>query len=208
MSEVGIINTALVRLRVKQRLANLTDTEIGRTAADVYPFVRDRLLAAYNWGFARRTEALAVLSGTPPIGWSYQYALPADCLIVRRVVDEGGSRYVGRAWYPDDINLMVPKYPWQIVNTAAGRALVCDLSPAYAIMTFRVTDVNEYPPGFRDALAWWVALELSSALNVDDDVSAKVERWAPQSAAVAFAQDGNQMLADPAPESPTVRVRG
>ncbi len=208
MSEVVFVNLALTRLRVKQRLANLTDTEIGRTAAEVYPEVRDRLLAAYNWGFARRTEALALASGAAPVGWAYQYALPTDCLIVRRVIDEGGSRYVGRAFYPDDYNLMVPQYPWQIANTASGRVLVTDVESAYAIMTWRVKDTGQYSPGFRDALSWWLAAELAPGLNVDDDVSARVERWAPQAAAVAFAQDGNQMLGDPAPESPTVRVRG
>src|SRR5436190_3736637 len=51
-----------------------------------FALVRDATLRAFDWNFARLTVALAELAD-PPARWAHKYALPADCLRLRRLND-------------------------------------------------------------------------------------------------------------------------
>src|SRR5205807_881457 len=51
-----------------------------------FALARDALLRAFDWNFARVTVRLGQLQD-PPARWAYKYALPVDCLRLRRLND-------------------------------------------------------------------------------------------------------------------------
>lgn len=44
-----------------------------------YPFALAEVLRSHTWNCAKKRTALALRSTTPTFGWSFKFALPADC---------------------------------------------------------------------------------------------------------------------------------
>lgn len=81
-SQVDICNMALTSIGHKT-IANIDEaTEAARKCKVYYQQAVDETLRAYNWNCATARSALAQETATPAFGYSFQYALPADCLRV------------------------------------------------------------------------------------------------------------------------------
>ena len=85
-SELRIVNMAFSRLGVARIIAGDWATPALPQALDadaVYDEIRDEVLEARDWNFAKIREAL--LQGPPPLSqWEYSYILPADFLRVAK----------------------------------------------------------------------------------------------------------------------------
>lgn len=82
-SAVDICNLALGHLGDEATVSSLDPPEGSAQAehcARYYPIARRALLSMHAWSFNTRRASLALLSATPPAGWGYVYALPAQCL--------------------------------------------------------------------------------------------------------------------------------
>lgn len=151
---VDIVNRALVKLG-EAMIASLDDpVKVARLASSMYDVIRDGVISAHAWSFARTRAKLPAEAEAPAFGWEYQYLLPADCLRVleagdwpRPVMDD----YIGR-------------------NTQAyvleGRHILTNLGPALNLIYLRrIEDVGFFPPSFVEALACKLAVEMAEGLS-------------------------------------------
>lgn len=153
-SIVGISNLALRRIGVK-RIASLS--EDSPQAIDVnacWEYIRDLVLEAKDWKFAKIRKKLAQSAITPEYGWAYAYGLPEGFLRLCRE-DE------------DDHPVYPPSYPYKIETLSDGNIYILsnydntDNDDFYITCIVRVTDPAKYSASFIDALAWRLGAELS-----------------------------------------------
>ena len=78
LSETKICNMALSEAGLG-RIGKIGEGKLGRDCKSIYESVRNEVLVAYPW---RCAKARAILSRQvdAPIGYSYAYNLPSDCL--------------------------------------------------------------------------------------------------------------------------------
>jgi hypothetical protein len=156
-STVQLFNTALARLGGDQFQPLISPQEEGNTLGilceNLFPHVLDMALQAHTWGFALRSDSLALKTESPEeeragrSGFAYRYKLPEDC--VRPDALEGGSPNRSPAYV--------------IRGSSEGvRVLLCDENPAILTYVSRVVDPRLWPPLFADALAWGMAAELAT----------------------------------------------
>lgn len=101
-TQLGICNMALAhlaqinaqkRMTVFQRSSANTDPQ--HACLDFYDESKEEMLAYMDWPRATKRKALSVSSADPIVDgkWTYKYTRPADCLIVRAVIDTSGIEY-------------------------------------------------------------------------------------------------------------------
>jgi hypothetical protein len=81
-TELGIVNSALIKLGVEILSALPGTTRQGALANEQYSKIRDELLSEHPWNFAIKRATLVPTLATPAFEFSYEYTLPADCLRV------------------------------------------------------------------------------------------------------------------------------
>lgn len=93
-----LVNLALSNIGITDAVLHL-GTEASRNAETARLHYRteiDAVLRAHPWKFATRYATLTRVSGsvTTPLNgdWTYRYRLPADCLLVRRIVPDDGRQ--------------------------------------------------------------------------------------------------------------------
>src|SRR5262249_3572445 len=121
--------------------------------------VRDGLLRAFDWNFARVTGGLAALED-PPARWTYKYALPVDCLRLRRLNDAP--------------LLLLPEtfYEMAAAKDASGawiNVIRINASAVSAIYTARADDPGRWDSGFTDAFTYDLAMRVCVELTGKED---------------------------------------
>lgn len=139
-SVVQIVNNALVRIGANSIISLTENSEAARAANVIYEQVRDATLRDHIWNFAVKRVQLAQDVAAPAFEYSYQYALPADCLRVLQMQEK------------------------TMVYKIEGRKLLTDEGTAKIIYLYRVTDPNEFDAMFVEALSARLAAELSITL--------------------------------------------
>lgn len=145
-SEVEICNIALQKLGA-ERINSLTEDSVnGRACNLAYSFVRDRELRKHQWTFAKEMAALAP-SSTSPLGYTYQFPLPADWIRTIKVLAD-----------PEDEHEMQD-------FALRGRNILADESVVYLLYTRRVEDPNQFDTLFRDSLAAAMAYQMCEQIT-------------------------------------------
>jgi hypothetical protein len=182
-SETEICNIALTRLG-HQMITTMTE---GTKAAELcnlhYPRTRDALLRHHPWNFAIKRATLALSGTTPNHEFTYQHALPTDCLKVIRTSWEAdgtvGTAIYGFPGIAGTAN-MIATYRIE------GRFLLCNESVARIEYVARITDTSQFDDGFTDCLAQRLAAEICMALT-DNQAAAKT-MWDIYTAKLADAK--------------------
>lgn len=172
LSKTAICNMALRHIGVSLTIANIDlateRSNQARACRDFYDTALDELFRDFDWPFARRVSpaaGLALIASAPSTEWLYSYRLPADLIIIRRVISGLAVRYdtvasrVPYAVYGDDTGLLL----YSDVKSAAGNALV-------VVYTARVTDVTKFPPDFAQAFALLLAGYIAPSLTQGDEL--------------------------------------
>lgn len=212
VSKTDIWNAALGRVGENDQIEDENDT--GDAADDCrlhYDRCRKMVLTQLLWPFAKHQKVLQRLGATR-FGWSYVYALPADCLEPRCLVS-GDTRY--------SLLSVDQRTPFDVMSNDAGdgRILCCDLAPAdFDVLEYTrdLEAVTTFDPHFENALAWRMAGELALSLKRDRALYREIMEfpragfpgghyWQAISVAGAQAQRGRQ--ADPDPETPSIAAR-
>src|SRR5262245_41647305 len=82
-----ICNAAISHCGTRSKISSIGEGSAEANACLThFALVRDVTLRAFDWNFARLTAPLAQLLN-PPQRWAYKYALPTDCLRLRRLND-------------------------------------------------------------------------------------------------------------------------
>lgn len=174
-SKIEIYNRALSRIGIDQFISDPNaQSKQGNLYRLWFDYCVDQCLADFPWGFATTIIAAAQLDGDPPPGWQYKYAYPTDCLAGRQITDAYGARtvyanYLQWNWcQPTGLLRQANRpAPWKVLSEISGtstrRLIATDMPQAYLLYTKRITDPNQFDPGFIDALSWRIAMEIVPA---------------------------------------------
>lgn len=203
-TRVQIASFALTRIGVNQALASLdefsADGKPPSAEAQVCSLWLDtcieRTLEAYDWPFARRIKALALVDENPSDEWDFSYKYPSDCIAARRVLPDGGSRY-GR----DALDQQIP-----FVRGQSGDILT-QQEQAYLQYTARVIDPTKFSPAFTSAVAWLLAHEIAPALSAKPELSDRCMQYYKASLTDSEAAAANESVGPPPDESEFVTAR-
>jgi hypothetical protein len=169
VSEVYIANRALQAAGGEGRLSDFseataaTDREAQLVLAH-FEEARDETLSDADWPFARHSADLADVSEDERHGWSYAYAYPANCLVLRKVTAQ-------------DSKTPTP-YSVKVNEDGTSKIVNSNTAPAVAVYTRLITDPNMWSAWFRSALAYRLAIMLLNPLTgkTDAKVETKLER--------------------------------
>lgn len=185
-SQVQICNLALTNI-AKPSISDINEASAEAIACRrYYEHVRDLMLESYPWRFARKTDVLAEVTNAKANRWGYAYQRPADCLKIRRIVDESLTDY----WPSDGDGLVVAG---GYATDIEGSIIYSNVSPAYVEYTYRVTDPTLFPPMFVEAFGWQLAVRLAMALTRDPKVRADAYQLAVRTSGEAAALDANEV---------------
>ena len=141
-SETGICNSALVKIGAARIVSLDEGSRNANACAELYPKLRDDLLRGHAWNFAIVRVKLARLVSTPAFGFTYEYQLPVDWLRTLAVFDNDAG--------DGDVDYRIE-----------GRRLRCSAEDVYLRYVRVVTDANDMPSDFREALALMLARDLA-----------------------------------------------
>lgn len=161
ISEISICNSALGYLG-GESISSLTQENRGAQLCSRYfPESRDALLESHYWNFATRYVALPQIVEAPLFGYAHAYRLPQDCLRVQRIFSAlyvgNASAYQG-AFSTGMAGFFCPPAAFEVVEDGV---LYCNIQPAYAIISTRVTDCTRYSALFANALARQLAADMA-----------------------------------------------
>ena len=190
-SPADIVNAALAGFKYPLRIGDLYDgTPAAAKALSIYIQARDALMRTSDWGFPRGDVTLTLLKSAPLSGYSlttpwtpatnpplpylYEYAYPADCLMLRslRPTPLFLPEFTPRPYVFEIANDNVPVTGQP---TAPGRVILCYAPSAIGTYTRQVTDMTQWDVGFTDAFIREIqqrigpALEEMNAAGVDQE---------------------------------------
>ena len=127
-----------------------TDNSLqARTINNWFEVTLKKFLRKHPWNFATSFAALPVGLSSPSAGYSYAYALPSDCLVIRRLAPEGCFPLVEVA----------QEYTrrWREINVGTGTEIWTNVREAHAEYTVNISVDYDFPDhfalGFAHALA-------------------------------------------------------
>jgi hypothetical protein len=179
-SEVQICNLALSNVGNRGRVASISPVDGSAEAdycASFFGLARNEMLEMFDWTFARKRVALALLATNPSSLWLYAYSLPSDCLKPRRVLTSNGATEQDSE--PFDIE---------------GTTLLTNKQYAELSYTRTVTDAGLFPPSFVTALGYLLSSYLAGPLLKGIDgtrANGEFRKIATQMGASAAASDAN-----------------
>jgi hypothetical protein len=212
VSDVSICNMALAHCGVTMLIADLSENSNQAELCKLfYEAMRDKVLQAIPWPFARKYAPLQDL-GSPPANWGYRYLYPTDCLKFWNIVNNGylpfyPGFYPG--YFPYDGICIPIRVPFQVglAIDASSRVIYSNVPSAQAEYTVQVTDPTLFPASFVNALAWALAAELAIPLTTDIQRAQLAQTKYLSSLLEAGADLLNENEDGPAPDSDFIRCR-
>ena len=164
-----ICNAAISHCGTRSKISSIGEGSPEANACLThFALVRDATLRTYDWNFARLTVPLAQLLN-PPQRWAYKYAVPTDCVRLRRL---------------NDVPLrMLPETFCEVAadkdSTGAFiNVLLADTAPVSAIYTAQVADPLRWDPSFVDAMTYGLAARVCFELTGKEDrTRALLQLW-------------------------------
>lgn len=194
---VDICNLALFRTGQSQSISSLTENSVAAQVCNsVYPMLRDYALRDYPWTFATARATLSMLSITTPQNWTYAYALPADCLKVRRLTING------QRTPPTGLQA-----PYEVAIYNDQPVLYTDLAGAELVYTARVTDENLFDPMFASALSALIAAEIAMPLSVQPAIAQQLRMGYVQEVQKAAALSNSDYRPGMSPDPDLLAIR-
>lgn len=184
-SEIIICNKALSHIGAKA-ITDLNDDVPSAVKCNLlYGPARDFVLGDHAWNFAEKRILLALVSDVTPIGYSFAYEYPSDCIALRRIYQpvKGGKPI---------------RYSETSNSSLDGRLILTDLEEAIAIYTAKITVVNAFSVGFEEALAWKLASDL--AYPITKSLQKQSAALTVYNAYISTAQTNNAEEAEDEPE--------
>lgn len=193
-----VCNLALLRVGERQTIESINeDNAQAKACKALLAPCRDELLEACWWNFATRRATLAALSETARSGWSYVYALPADCIAARYI-------YAGMRTPPATDR---EAFVIELNEKGTNKVLLTDKATPELVYTYRVGTVALWSPGFVQAVAWRLAVDLAGCLPVKPGVAAAIEPKAAAALRWAMALNKQEAQEDPEPDASLIRAR-
>lgn len=213
VAPVDIVNQALSEIGSRTLVSSLLEASPAAAQARLqYQPLRQQVLRAAPWGFARKTLSLTsagLLTDTPPASpfpWLDKYIYPPDCLKMRYIlpppvlpVVEGSAPDVsdGTVWPAPWCG---PSRQWRYVisydDTVSPprRVVLANILQAIGVYTVDVEDPDLWDPLFRNALVMALASKLVIPLTGNVGMKQSYAQLAEVSLTQARAVDGNESV--------------
>lgn len=167
-SVVGIVNMALRRIGVNRISALDEDSVQAIDANAVWEYIRDEVLEARDWKFAKKRVALAQNAETPANLYSYAYTIPADFLRMARGSKTDPPFYptiTNRSYYDENDVIRHAPYAYSVETLEDGTLCLFtnyDNTDNDLYLTYikKVTNPTKYSAHFCSTLAFRLAAEL------------------------------------------------
>jgi hypothetical protein len=225
LTEVLICNMSLSRIGVSEQIVSAGGTIAGASTSSVaqeqcllwYDRCRDRVLEAAPWTFARGFVLLVEADdGDGEIWedtWDFAYTYPADCVTVRRFVDDvnRGYGYADYGYgYQDSTRGIDRSWRFVIRQHASAKVIMTDVTGTNANIEYtkRVTDVLLFTEEFASALAWNLAVEIAGPLSVSPALTTAAGLEYQRATLMAQASMLNEENPRPDGDEVFVRARG
>lgn len=194
-----ICNAALSHCGTRSKISSIDEGSAEANACRNHlAMVRDLMLRMHDWNFARMTVVLALLQN-PPQRWACKYAVPADCIRLRRLND------VPLLALPETFFEMAADKD----STGAVVSVILTNTPnVSAIYTARVSDPLRWDQGFTDAVAYGLAARICYELSGKEDrarVLTQLWQVTLDAAAAAAANEGSALNRAYVPEALVAR---
>lgn len=198
-SRTEIANLALSHCGVGTTITDLgTDrTDEAKACRAFYNICRDDTLRHFSWPFSSTIADLGLVETNPNDEWSYAYAYPADCLMLKRVVS--GIRN----------DTETSRVPYKIGLLGSVQVIFTDQENAEAEYTVINDDAAHYPPDFVIAFSLKLAAFIAPRLTGGDPfkMGARSIQLYDRSIAMAQASAANEEQPEIPPESSFIRAR-
>lgn len=172
-SVIDLCNMALYRIGNSTRIDDLTENSVeAEVLGQFYENCRDFVLREFDWGFATAFVQLAEVPVNPNPEFPYAYAVPNDCIRVRRIVNTSWQT----GFWPCDTETPLPKIPeikFRIINGGSQRLISTSVSPATLEYTTKVESPEMFDPIFVSALSWYLASQVAAPLAKSDAIVQK-----------------------------------
>ena len=149
-TDIDICSQALDGLGIPP-ISSFEDNRVAATCGRLYTELTNRLLAGYNWNFARALAAMEREASAPAGLWMFSYLLPVD------MVRPG----VYAIYRTSDIN----QAPYKLFEVA-GKKILSD-SPSLFIAYTRRPAEGDWPPHFYQLAIYAMKAELAMPLTED-----------------------------------------
>lgn len=222
-SAIDLCNRALGEIAGQVSISSFSENSPAAFACSLnYDPMRQMLLRAAPWNFARRQLALSQLGtandGTVAFPWMFSYLYPSDCLRFRYMLQ------VPNGW-PFPTSSAVPQTgePFfcysasrrarflpsggQDANGNARKILLTNLSAAFGVYSYDCTDVSQFDASFSEALVSLLAEKLVMPVTGNAGLKGTFIQLAKDRVMEARVADGNEGLptTDSTPDWMTVR---
>lgn len=203
-SAVDVCNLALTNLGVGTEIAELDErTAEAKACNRVYENARDEVLRSFNWPFAKKHVALALVTtkgdaSHPTSEFKFSYRYPSDCLMARKILSEVRNDSRSSRWTFDEM------------CDDQGTLIVSD--KPLAVLEFTSTlgqNPGRWTADFVTALSHLVAAKVGPRLTKGDPFktgTAQFELY-KRAIAIARANSANEVQPDEDPESDSILIR-
>ena len=210
-SEIDTCNRALSLIGTQSTISSFNDGTAEAVQCGLwFNNVRQGLLRAAPWGFARAQIALTQIGDlvpdqTSPYPWLYKYEYPPTALAVRYIlspppvtasngVPQTGDNIVGNYWLsPSRKNRFIPALDVDNLGNQR-RVLLTNIQNAIAVYTYDVTNVDLMDPMFESALSAALAFKLVVPLSGNVGMQQAFMAHAEKSIINARVADGNEAI--------------
>lgn len=198
-TQTEICNLSLSHLGSGKEISNLdTDSsEEGSVCRRFFETAKDKVLSDFNWSFATKFRAIALVEEDPTDEWDFSYRVPTDCLKVRRILS--GQRTDTRD----------SRIPYKIGRDDTGLLLFTDFEDAEIEFTMRQDDPAFYPANFTMALSYYLAFLIAPRITAGDPYNLQQRCMQLYSMEIDRAQrnNENEQQPDVEPDSELQRAR-
>lgn len=167
-TEVGICNSALIKLGVETISALNENTRQAKLCNEQYAKLRDKLLYAHPWNFAMKKAELEATGEDVLFEFEHEHELPEDCL---------------RVWsteYPDET--------YQV----EGGLLYSDSEDMKIKYVSKVEDPTLFSPAFSECLSLMIAEDLCHSLVQSNSLKATIQEELRMALREARSFDGQE----------------
>ncbi len=175
-SEVGIVNLGLIKIGVKP-ISALTENSVPAIRANaVWEYIRNEVLEARDWKFAKTRYELAKNATTPLYGYDYAYTLPADFLRLCLNKKEESPVYpIGPFTQFTETELITYSHGYRyVIEALPASGALClltdfdnDVESLYINYIRKETNPGRYTAHFCACLGFRIGAELSLSLTED-----------------------------------------
>jgi hypothetical protein len=204
ISNVTIANMALSHIGARSAIQSLTEDSTEASQANMwYEYSLKQALEAYDWAFARKRVALALIENVSDDStdnayyeWVYRYQYPSDCLVMRKISNPAGKR--------------ADAVPFEVETTEdnESRSIFTDMEDAIGVYTFFNETPSTYSSHFVDTLASLLAHRMAFSITGSRTITNDMLQLYQAMIRVAPAVDANERMDDPPRDADWIRARG